>query len=71
VEQQLAEELQSEELELSGESEEQVWQVVAGQVWLVVAGQVWQPEAEVWQLVVGAGQVGAGLVWVGKRQGLL
>jgi len=71
VEQQLAEELQSEELELSGESEEQVWQVVAGQVWLVGAGQVWQPEAEVWQLVVGAGQVGAGLVWVGKRQGLL
>jgi len=50
-------------LELSGESEEQVWQVVAG--------QVWQPEAEVWQLVVGAGQVGAGLVWVEKEQGLL
>lgn len=71
MEQQLAEELQSEELELSGESEEQVWQVVVEQVWLVGAGQVWQPEAEVWQLVVGAGQVGAGLVWVGKRQGLL
>jgi len=50
-------------LELSGESEEQVWQVVAG--------QVWQPEAEVWQLVVGAGQVGAGLVWVEKEQSLL
>jgi len=40
VEQQLAEELQSEELELSGESEEQVWQVVVEQVWLVGAGQV-------------------------------
>jgi len=50
-------------LELSGESEEQVWQAVAG--------QVWQPVAEVWQLVVEAGQGGAGLVWVVQEQGLL
>ena len=41
-------------MELSEGSEEQLWQVVAGQV-----GQL---EAEVWQLVVGAGQVLAGLV---------